>query len=279
MALTQNNVIWNDEYRLRELELDADHKKLFKIAQMALDIEYIEEEQEVIKQLKKVLDELSFYVGTHFITEQAYMRVIQYPKLEEHTQIHKSIINKLNMFIKRSNSLSIEEIKNRLFKFIKSEFIDHITIEDKKIVDWEYSLDSAEKSFDWHSSFKLGDSLIDNENEQLFKVAQEAFKQADDNKRDKKIRKIVKYLYRYIHTSFKNEEALMNEVNYPKLAKHLSMHRKLIGQINQLVVKLPDANTVEFEKGLAVLIENTLIYHVMDQDEHFRKWYKENVKA
>ena len=158
MSLTNENVEWNDDYCIGDIEIDREYKKLFNIAKQALAIEKLEEDALIIKAIKKIIDELSFYVSTHFVIEQKYMRTIQYPKVEQHTNLHKAIVSDLNKFISNLNNLSLEEVKTQLFTIIKSNFIDHIINEDKKIVKWETSLDSAEKTFDWHSSFELGEN-------------------------------------------------------------------------------------------------------------------------
>lgn len=277
MSLTHENVQWNDDYCIGESEIDRESKKLFKIAQQALKIEKFEKDNEIISAIKQIIDELSFYTSTHFVIEQKYMRTIQYPKVEQHTNLHKNIIKNLNNFISSLNSLSLDEVKKELFHLIKSNFIDHIIYEDQRIIKWESSLDSAEKTFDWSSAFELGEAKIDEENKKLFEMATHAFTQANQVQRDKKIRLLVQYLYHYAKEQFPYEEALMNEMGYHRLPQHLLNHKKIISQINHYVERLPtEKNMAGFEKGLASLIENTLVFHVMDQENHFREWYKEN---
>lgn len=278
MSLTNENVEWKDEYCIGNSEIDRESKKLFKIAQQALIIENLENESEIVSAVKKTIDELSFYVSTHFVIEHKYMKTIQYPKVDQHIKLHQAIVSNLNKFISNLNNLSLEEVKNELFLLIKTNFIDHIVNEDKKIIKWETSLDSAQKTFDWHVGFEVGEETIDEENKKLFEMATQAFNQANESQRDKKIRLVIRYLYHYLKKSFRYEEALMNQYGYPRLAKHLLMHKKIVTQVNHYVSELPTTKNKErFEKGLAALIENTLIFHVMDQDEHFRQWYKENV--
>lgn len=279
MSLTQENTQWKDVYGIGDKEIDREFKKLFSIANNALKIEALTQDQEIVSAIKKVIDELSFYVSTHFVIEQKYMRLIEYPKVDEHIQKHKNIVTNLNKFISRLNSLSLEEVKIQLFALIKKDFIDHIIFEDQKIPQWENSLDSFQKSFDWHNEFETGDTTLDEENKKLFMMTEEAFHQATSEQIDKKLRLVIKYIYAYLKQHFRYEEALMNEGEYPYLAKHLLMHRKIINQVNQYVERLPTIkNKHDFEKGLATLMENTLIFHVMDQDTHFRNWYKENIQ-
>lgn len=275
MSLTEENIKWNDEYSIGDKEIDREFKKLFDIAKKALCIQSLENEDDIISDVKIIIDELTFYVSTHFVIEQEYMRNLQYPKIDQHIKLHKTIISNLNAFISNLNHLSFEEVKEQLFYLIKTNFIDHIIHEDKKITQWENSLDSAQKTFDWDNSFELGESKLDEENKRLFEMATQAFNQANDIQREKKIRILVTYLYDYMKHHLRYEEAIMNEIEYPKLAQHMLIHKKIISQVNHYVAQLPKANNLkEFEKGLATMIENTLIFHVMDQDEHFRQWYK-----
>lgn len=278
MSLTEKNTQWKDEYGIGDKEIDREFKKLFSIANNALKIEQLTQDEQIVSAIKKVIDELSFYVSTHFVIEQKYMHIIEYPKSNEHTKLHRDIVTNLNKFISRLNSLSLEEVKLQLFALIKKDFIDHIIFEDQKILQWENSLDSFQKTFDWHEEFETGDETLDKENKKLFMMTEEAFHQASPEQIDEKLRLVIKYIYAYLKKHFRYEEAIMNESDYPHLAKHLLMHKKIINQVNHYVERLPTINNKhDFEKGLATLMENTLIFHVMDQDTHFRNWHKENV--
>lgn len=280
MSLNEENTQWKDDYCIGDKEIDREYKKLFNIAKTALTLNNAKSDAEIISIVKQVIDELSFYVSTHFVIEQKYMNNMLYPKRDQHAQIHKTIVANLNKFISSLNDLSLEEVKNRLFDLIKQDFIDHIIIEDQKIPQWENSLDSFEKSFDWNSDFELQEQTIDESNKKLFMMAEEAFHQATAEQIDEKLRLVVKYIYAYLKEHFRYEEALMHQHEYPKLPQHLLMHRKIIAQVNHYVERLPSIhNKHDFEKGLATLMENTLIFHVMDEDQHFRNWYKENVQV
>lgn len=279
MSFTNKDLLWKSDYSIGDKELDITRKKLFDIAKQALQMEKMQDEEELVHTIKTIIDELGFYVSTHFVLEQKYLKTIQYSRITQHTLMHKETITHLNEFISSLNTLGIEEAKEQLLVLIKKDFIDHIVQEDSKILQWQNSLDSVKKTFQWQDCFEMGEEKIDEENKKLFIMAQEAFHQASDEQIDKKIRLVIKYIYHYIKEHYPYEEAIMNESDYPALAKHLLMHRKIINQINHYVESIPTIKDMhEVEKGLATLIENTLIFHMMDEDEHLRQWYEENVR-
>lgn len=279
IALTKKDLIWQDEYDMGDKELNISRKKLFDLGNEALKMEEMHDDNELISTIKTIIDELSFYISTHFVLEQKYLKTIQYARITQHTLLHKEIIGNLNQFISSLNTLSIQAAKEQLLILIKKDFIDHIAQEDSKIMQWQNSLSSVKKTFEWQSCFEIGEQKIDEENKKLFIMGQEAFHQASSEQVDKKLRLIIRYIYHYIKKQLPYEEAIMNESEYPALAKHLLMHRKMISQINHYVESIPTIEDKhEVEKGLATLIENTLIFHVMDEDEHFRQWYEENVR-
>ncbi len=276
MDYSLENTIWKDEYCLGNLEVDKEHKKIFSLAQKSLELQNEEDEEVKKNNLKNIIDELSFYVGTHYLIEQEFLEIKQYPYIKEHIQLHKQAIKALNEFISTLGTLSIQEVQEKLCQLIEVHFLNHILKEDSKVIAWENSLDSYQKTFDWEKEFEIGNNNFDNRNKELFILAQEAFHDAPCcNSRDEKIRKTVNAIYEYMKTHFREEEAMMKECNYPHLAKHLLRHRNIIKQMNRLVVQLPNSDTAYFEKQLANLLEATFIYHVMDEDQNFRKWIKE----
>ncbi len=276
MSLTIDNTTWKDEYCLGNLDVDKEHKKIFSLAQKTLELQEEKDEEVIKNELKRIIDELGFYVATHYLIEQEFLETQQYPYVKEHTQLHKQAVKALNEFIANLGNLSIAEVQEQLCDLIEIHFLNHILYEDSKYTAWENSLDSYQKSFHWDESFEINDEAFDKRNKELFTLAQEAFQEAPCcGSRDEKIRKMVNYVYDYMKIHFREEEALMKEYNYPHLAKHLLRHRNIIKQMNRLVVQLPNSDTAYFEKQLANLLEATFIYHVMDEDQNFRKWIKE----
>ncbi len=88
MTLSLSRIEWKDEYNLGNDEIDAQHRKLFKIANAALS----EADREGVHWM---IMELLQYTRQHFHDEEEYMKKIGYPSLREQREQHNDLIGRL----------------------------------------------------------------------------------------------------------------------------------------------------------------------------------------
>ncbi|MGA1931867.1 bacteriohemerythrin [Arcobacter sp. YIC-464] len=270
-------LVWKSEYNIGNLQIDKEHQQLFDIARKAFNINKLQDEKTKLLELKKVVTELFEYVGNHFNDEQKFMERIKYPHLDEHKTLHTKMIDKLKTLIKDFNSLEIKEIEKELFVFIDNYFVKHIILEDKKIQLWQTPLDELRKNFGWKHIYSVNNSKIDQEHKQLFDIAKEAFKPVDEKERTKKVKNILIELYDYMKTHFNDEEEYMQQIQYPELEKHKKIHKEIIKELNSFVQKLPQLKTEVFEKELAIIIDLTLVQHIIQEDRKIIRWQQSKV--
>jgi hemerythrin len=146
MSLTEEMVSWKEEYSIGNTEIDREHQKLFDLGKKALEITSIESENHAKAQLKEIIDELTFYVATHFANEQEFMRKIDYPDLENHTKKHKQITQDLNALICTFGTLSIMQVHEKVSEVIECTFIKHILEDDLQIKIWHTGFDEIQKN-------------------------------------------------------------------------------------------------------------------------------------
>ncbi len=262
---------WKSEYNIGALSIDKEHQFLFNIARKALGVS-LKKENINPQELKTIIKELTLYVKSHFTNEEAYMKKIEYPDLDNHKILHKMLINLLNNLIKNINNLEFEEIKEELFKFIEEYFINHIILEDKKIQIWSISLDELRKNFGWKEIYSVNNDQIDKEHQELFNIAKEAFCIVDSSQRNEKIKIILNKLFKYMKTHFEREEKFMKENGYKKYEEHKSIHKNIIDKLNDFIKRLPHMNIELFEKELARLIDIILVQHIIQEDRKIVAW-------
>lgn len=125
MALIQ----WQKEYSIGVPELDRQHKKIIKIVNQAIGLQFSKPKQ---KELEEILNDLQDYIKEHFKAEEAYMLEHHCPGYEEQRNAH-------NQFIDRFFDAQTEYFKDgrvsslNIFNFIWDWFSQHILIVDKKI--------------------------------------------------------------------------------------------------------------------------------------------------
>lgn len=121
---------WKSIYNIGNTLIDTEHKKLFAIANKALNYSYYNNMQ---KHLRQTVKELYEYMKKHFAHEERYMQKVNYPKLEEHKILHENIIISLNEFIKQLPQMTPKEFEKKLIQYIDIGFVNHIIVEDNKI--------------------------------------------------------------------------------------------------------------------------------------------------
>jgi len=265
------SINWKSEYNIGNFKIDKEHQHLFAITKRVINLLHTKEDL-CLDKLKEIVKSLFQYVAIHFKSEEKHMKLIQYPHIKEHQELHKKMISMLTSLIEELNSLELIDIQKRIHDFIIEYFVNHIISEDKKIRLHEISLKELRASFRWKDDYKVDNLLIDTEHKQLFDIAFSAFEVVDDEKRNKKIKSVILDLYDYMKKHFNHEEAFMKELNYPKIEEHKLLHQNIINTLNQFVKELPSLDIVTFEKELARIIDISLVQHIILEDRKIMAW-------
>jgi len=118
---------WKDEYCIGNETIDAEHKRLFDIANEILNINNPLMETPRISLLVK---ELYGYMREHFEHEEAHMESISFDEIEEHKTMHRSIVIEMNDVLKMSKDYM--QLDNLLVILMKEWVLKHIAEEDVK---------------------------------------------------------------------------------------------------------------------------------------------------
>jgi len=106
----------------------------------------------------------------------------------------------------------------------------------------------------WRASYQVGVNLIDTEHKYLFKLINEFHDGYAAGNTHKQLLLVLNRLVAYAEEHFQHEEALMQEIGYPRLARQEGSHQKLYASIFELNEKLSqeeakvDAETLRFLK-------------------------------
>lgn len=132
---------WKDEYSVYNDELDADHKKLFSLAQ---EVYYMNHKEATKERIRVLLTDFFNYMKNHFDREENYMREINYPKLQEHQEKHQKIVDEMTQILKTSKSLL--QVQTIMKNIVKKWLVEHIIKEDLSYEIWyQDSLDTSQK--------------------------------------------------------------------------------------------------------------------------------------
>ncbi len=124
---------WSDSYKIGHPQIDAQHQKLFEIANEAFQEVPPKERDHKNKETMKHLYE---YMKDHFRDEEKFMQEINYPEYEKHKQLHKDIINDCNELLQDINNMDAEVFEKELAKTIDNHIVKHVVEDDNKIMLW-----------------------------------------------------------------------------------------------------------------------------------------------
>ncbi len=253
-------VDWSDVYNIGHDKVDSEHKKLFELATIVASS--IDDKEVLLKSIK----ELVKYTKFHFANEEQYMKSINFPFLEEHKQLHKNIVDKVNEILVQLNSMPPTDIALQLSVFIKENIINHILTEDKRVHHFRRNRKELIEIFQWRDLYKIENNKIDEEHKKLFDIALRTLEYKDGNIKQH-IRDVLIELYDYMKVHFTNEEQYMEEIGYENREEHSKIHEKIIVHLNEFIKKLPTISIEKFERLLIEYMDVWLINHIICEDQ------------
>lgn len=125
MKLCQD-VAWNGVYSIGDEGIDAEHKKIFDLANK---VKLCNCEEKIKKAVKEVIS----YTKFHFTSEERYMQEIKYDLYIHHKELHQKIIQQMHQFIKSIASMDTPTFERRLIEYMDIWLVNHIVRDDKRI--------------------------------------------------------------------------------------------------------------------------------------------------
>ncbi len=126
-----NKIEWQDEFSVRNEEIDRQHQKWLAIYNK-MHVTMMEGDNDSLDSMgQKALDDMEEYGRKHFEFEEDYMRQIGYTELTAHQLLHKNFYTMLNKF--RQDMADGEIVLNsHIIKTVKNWLLGHILVEDQK---------------------------------------------------------------------------------------------------------------------------------------------------
>jgi hemerythrin-like metal-binding protein len=119
---------WSDDYLIGIEKIDNQHKEFFRIAHQFFT-ECLADEGE--EYLQDTLNFLGNYARKHFEGEEAFMKEIEYPRLEEHKRLHINFLNRYSELIVEFKEYGrTEKMVNKVLTVVMDWLKDHIAKAD-----------------------------------------------------------------------------------------------------------------------------------------------------
>lgn len=115
---------WIPELSLNDDKIDSQHKQFFDIVNNLIDHVNTDRQYEITNE---TIYKLLLYIDEHFEEEEKFLESINYPKLEEHKNIHHKFTKQIAMFSKEvfKNKKDItKELLNYLLEWVNTHIRD-----------------------------------------------------------------------------------------------------------------------------------------------------------
>ena len=114
-------------------QIDAEHKKLFEIAESAYELRRNEFIPDKYDNIRDLLEELREYTKEHFKHEEEYMESIQYKKMFTQKIEHQAFIDKLDEIDLDDIDENSDQMIDDILEFLTNWLVEHILHTDKQI--------------------------------------------------------------------------------------------------------------------------------------------------
>jgi len=114
--------VWEDAYTVGDEEIDGQHQRMFRLANElpeVLDVPLVK---------RRIMD-LYRHTREHFEAEEAMMKRIGYPGLDDHRELHIDLVTRLNAV--SSGSFESARAVCDFKRFVYDWVLDHIMCRDK----------------------------------------------------------------------------------------------------------------------------------------------------
>lgn len=125
---------WKKEYELGIEFIDAQHKKLFSIANAAYELLHNDLILDKYDKILDIITELKEYTEFHFSSEEQFMLERGYRKFLSHKVEHQDFIAKINEIDLKEVDFQQDSSINQLLEFIYNWIVEHILVKDKQYV-------------------------------------------------------------------------------------------------------------------------------------------------
>ncbi len=126
----------------------------------------------------------------------------------------------------------------------------------------------------WDSSYEVGIEKVDKQHKHLVGLTNELYNAClgEKGELEEKFKEVMKELVEYVMIHFKDEEAIMEEIDYPDIAEHKQKHEKFVKEI--LVSVNAYKNGKQFVPNAFVrFLRDWLFNHILLTDKEMAKYY------
>jgi hemerythrin len=125
----------------------------------------------------------------------------------------------------------------------------------------------------WRDEYLVGIAPIDAEHQYLFKLINNFHDEHVGGGKSQEVLQVLNRLVAYAEEHFQHEEALMQSIGYPGLARQQELHEKLFSSIFTLNEKLSQSS-IKVDSETLRFLKDWLVEHIVKEDTHIGDFMK-----
>lgn len=261
--------------------IDNEHRRLFQMINEAFSL--LETTNDAASIAKSLIANLKDYASMHFAHEEAYMESIHDPELSLQKKEHAAFTDKINQFVLDTSSADAAKASlNELLTYLVHWLYHHILSSDMMIGKMGVLSDNTDDPFAFTDKYKTGITLVDDEHKHLFEIIKDTndviHAELLHDKYDE-IMRLLADLKNYTEFHFSDEEALMEQIHYPKLEAQKRAHSAFVERLVEVdLTDLDnmDDNQQEYLLDLIQFLLGWLSNHILGSDKQIGEFIREN---
>ncbi len=129
--------------------------------------------------------------------------------------------------------------------------------------------------YKWSSSLETNNESIDRDHKEIIEKSSELYEAMLEGKGRHIVKELADYIDNYVERHFREEEALVADLNYPKMKEHEDAHQYFLGEFKKLrdqILNNEESShlTIELNK----LITQWFVHHIEVMDMDVAKYLK-----
>jgi len=121
---------------------------------------------------------------------------------------------------------------------------------------------------EWSDKYSVGNDMVDTQHQKLMDIINRYHDALEAKRPRAELVKIFDEVSDYAIYHFRDEEALMERIQFPKMARHKVIHKQLIEQIGKLRAELV-SGVAEIEQQIRFFLKNWLTAHIVGIDTQY----------
>jgi len=141
-----------------------------------------------------------------------------------------------------------------------------------KIIQENFKYMADIKKIEWEESYSVGVKIIDNQHKKFFDIINNLISVLGRRVTEGDIKEIIDGLIAYTEYHFATEEKYFKDFNFEGAAEHIKQHQLFREKVAEIQKSFGD-DLPGFAFGLADLLEDWLIDHIMTMDQQYKNCF------